>query len=411
MLRVGLTGGIATGKSRIRKVLAAEGCHTLDLDAIAHELMAPGGPAFQAVVETFGRGVLDSSGSLDRAALGARVFGDPSARAKLDGIVHPLVREEEQSRVAEYADRPDAIVVTDAALLVEAGAHLRFDRLVVADCPAELQVERVVARDGLSRQAAWRRVSAQMPGSEKRRYGQVVIDTTGPVEHTERAAGELAVSLRGLAGARRGPIRVPSKRAAACLAHAPRTGPRGLSPAALLLDIVAADGLELGNLARQLVPASPGPWYLAARPGARPGAEALMVPMVLWALARDFADSEFLIGAASSLSRLTHTEEQRIADACWFALGLWEAVVSPSSEGSPGRPERVERVAGRWPSARARTVVEAGWSGAIPASAEDAPLSRSLSALRGLPTDTASRPLEPDEEDALHCLLGNSRSS
>jgi dephospho-CoA kinase len=406
MLRVGLTGGIATGKSRIRKVLAAEGCHTLDLDAVAHELMAPGGTAFQAVVETFGRGVLDSSGSLDRTALGRVVFGNATARARLDGIIHPLVREEEQRRVAEHAGAPDAIVVTDAALLVEAGAHLRFDRLVVADCPAELQVERVVARDGLSRQAAQRRVSAQMPGSDKRRYGHVVIDTDGPVEQTERAAGELAAELRDLAGARRGPTRVPLERAAACLAQAPRLGPRGLSASLLLGEIVAAEGLELASLARRLVPAAPGPWYRAARPGARPGPEALMVPMVLWSLGRELADTEFLISAAFSLSRLTHTEEQEIADACWFALGLWEAVVSPAGEGPPSRPERVERVAGRSPSPRAVALAEAGWSGTIPESAEDASLSRSLSALRGLPTDAAARPLKPAEADALARLLG-----
>jgi len=411
VLRVGLTGGIATGKSRIRKVLAAEGCHTVDLDAVAHRLMAPGRPAFRAVVEAFGPGVLDASGSLDRAALGGLVFGDASARTKLDGIIHPLVREEERRRVGEHAGQAGAVVVTDAALLVEAGAHLRFDRLVVADCPAERQVERVVARDGLSRQAAWSRVSAQMPGTEKRRYAHVVIDTNGPIEDTERAAGELAAELRRLAAARRGPIRVPFERAATCLAHAPRLGPRGLSPGSLLGGIVAADGLELESQARRLVPPSPGPWYRAARPGAQPGPEALMVPMVLWSLGRDLTDAEFLIAAAFSLSRLTHTEDQAIADACWFALGLWEAMASPSAQGPPTRSEGVRRVAGRSPSARAMAVVEAGWSGRIPASPEDAPLSRSLSALRGLPTDPPARPLAPEEADALHHLLGTRRSS
>jgi len=131
---VGLTGGIACGKSHVLGRLAGHGLHTLDLDAVARDVTAPGSPALQEISGAFGDGVLGPDGSMDRAALAAVVFADASARARLNAIVHPRVRAEEARRAAELAGRGAAVMVTDAALLVEAGVHLRFDRLVVVHC-------------------------------------------------------------------------------------------------------------------------------------------------------------------------------------------------------------------------------------------------------------------------------------
>src|SRR6185436_19631204 len=132
MLRVGLTGGIACGKSHVRARLAEHGLRTLDLDRIAHEVTARGGAAYGDVVRAFGRGVLAADGSLDRKALGALVFADGDSRGRLNAIVHPRVREEEARRADAWMDDLAAIVVSEAALLVEAGVHPRFDRLIVA---------------------------------------------------------------------------------------------------------------------------------------------------------------------------------------------------------------------------------------------------------------------------------------
>ena len=143
MLRVGLTGGIASGKSRVLERFAAAGFVTLDLDRVAHDVMAPGGAAHAAVLAAFGRGVRAADGSIDRKKLGPIVFGDAEARERLNAIVHPCVRDEEARRLAAVPARAGAVSVSDAALLVESGGHLRYDRLVVVWCSPEEQLRRL----------------------------------------------------------------------------------------------------------------------------------------------------------------------------------------------------------------------------------------------------------------------------
>lgn len=320
MLRVGLTGGIACGKSHVLRRLAAHGLATVDLDAVAHGLMAPGGAAYADVVAAFGPRILAPDGAIDRKALGARVFADASARARLDALVHPRVRAEEARRAAGLAGRP-GVLVTDAALLVEAGAHLRFDRLVVVHCEPEEQLRRLRARDGLDEQAARSRIEAQMPLAEKRAFAHLEVDTSGSVADTDRAADALARELADLAAARPGSAGVGVDGLVGGLVHGPRTGPRGLSPLALLQSVAEAGGLEMDALARRLTPPPTRPWYRTAQE-ADPGSPAthLAVALAAWALRRGAPDPLFLAAAAGSVARLTHTDPPSRADACLLAL-------------------------------------------------------------------------------------------
>jgi len=351
-LRVGLTGGIACGKSRVLRRLSAAGFSTLDLDRIAHEVMAPGGPAHRDVVESFGPAVLAADGSVDRRRLGERVFADPAARARLNAIVHPRVREEEARRVALLPAGDGVVVVTDAALLVEAGVHLRFDRVVVVHCTPDQQVRRLVERDGLDEAAARARVEAQMPAEEKRRFAHLEVDATVSLEQTDRAADALAAELRALAARGRAPrVAIPVARRAGVVSAGPRRGPRGLEPARILADIASAGGLEMERIAGMLVPPTDRPWYRAAEPETiGPGPETLAGPVVLWALARAGPDAEFLAAAAASLARLTHADPARIAGACLFALVLQDALVADSigSERPRGGPSPRADLARRW---------------------------------------------------------------
>jgi dephospho-CoA kinase len=356
MLRVGLTGGIASGKSYVVARLAERGFHALDLDRIAHDVTAPGGPAYAELVAAFGTGVLAPDGRVDRRVLGARVFADERARERLNAIVHPRVREEEERRAAAFSAEAGAVVVSDAALLVEAGLHLRFDRLVVVYCRPEQQLERLMARDGLDRGAAQARIDAQLPAAEKRRFAHFTVDTSGSHDETDRQIGPLAEALEGLAREARTPRRVGLAQAWGALAHGPRRGPRGVTPALLLEGIAETSGLELAALARRLEPPAAGPWYRAARPGeGAPGPETLAAPLVIWSLARGAPDPEFVLAAAASLGRLTHTEGAPVASAVWLARALLEVAIE-------GRvPADLARRASGWQSASAR------WGGAPPA--------------------------------------------
>jgi len=316
VLRVGLTGGIASGKSVVVRRLAARGLATMDLDVVAHAVTAPGGSAYDAVVAAFGRGLLRPDGSIDRDELGRVVFADAEARARLNAIVHPAVRAEEAARAARLRAAGERVAVSDAALLVEAGAHLRFDRLVVVHCPAKTQVRRLMARDRLTEAAARARIEAQLASAEKRRYAHFTIDTSGTLPETERAASRLADRLLAVAAEPRPEGRVRPERVRGALVHGGSRGPRGLLPRTLLDDAVAAGGIELGRLAERLDPPSSGPWYEAARPSeGAPWPEALAAALALWAGARG-ADEDWLDGAAASLARLTHRDDASIAAAC-----------------------------------------------------------------------------------------------
>jgi len=186
MLKVGLTGGIASGKSTVAEMFRRHGAHLIDADRVSRDVVVPGRPALEEIVEAFGRGVLRPDGALDRPALAAIVFNDDDARARLNAIVHPRIWEEEDRLCAIHEARdPDGVVMIDAAVIIEAGGAGRVDLMVVVDVDAEDQLERLAAK-GMSEEEARSRIRAQMPVAEKRTYGDYVLNNRGPVEETGR---------------------------------------------------------------------------------------------------------------------------------------------------------------------------------------------------------------------------------
>jgi dephospho-CoA kinase len=405
LLRVGLTGGIACGKSHVLRRLAGLGLHTLDLDAVARDVTAPGSPALREIAGAFGAGVVRPDGSLDRGALAAVVFADASARARLNAVVHPRVRAEEARRAADLAGRGVAVLVTDAALLVETGAHLRFDRLVVVHCDPRQQLLRLRARDGLDERAALARIESQMPLAEKRAFAHFEVDTSASVEDTDRAADTLAAELLALAGARRDSRVVPLGALLGGILHGPGEGPRGLAPDSLLAAAAEAGGLELEGLGRRLEPAAAGPWYEAAGE-ADPGAAAanLSVALAAWNLCRGAGDAPFLAGVAGSIARLTHTHAPARADACVLALVAQEVALAA---GAPvdveARARGLERLATRfggappsgslapvWAAVRARPGDPVGAGAECARRGGDPALAGALAGL-GVPVEDSSR--------------------
>ena len=179
-MRVGLTGGVASGKSTVAAILAGLGAVVVDADLLAREVVEPGTPGLAAVAEAFGPGVLADDGSLDRPALGAVVFADPDARRRLEAILHPLIR----SRAAELeAAAPEGtVVVHDIPLLAETGQADRFEAVLVVDVPVETQVERMVADRGMGREDALARVAAQATREERLAVATYVVENTGTRE-------------------------------------------------------------------------------------------------------------------------------------------------------------------------------------------------------------------------------------
>lgn len=185
MLKVGLTGSIAVGKSFVVSVFEELGCVTFDADKIAHAVMEPGTPAYKELVAEFGREVLAEDGRIDRTRLGAIVFADEQRRNRLNEIVHPRVIQEQDRLIREAeAVKPDGIAIVDAALMIESGGYKRFDKLIVVYCDRDTQIERLMRRNQLTRVEAERRVGAQMSSEEKRRYADYEIDTSGSFEET-----------------------------------------------------------------------------------------------------------------------------------------------------------------------------------------------------------------------------------
>jgi dephospho-CoA kinase len=200
MLRIGLTGGLASGKSFVGEALASLGCHLLKADELGHQLLMPGTPVYEKVVAEFGPAILDSEGRIIRRALASLVFADPQRLARLNAIVHPAVIEEEERWMQAVAARdPHGIAVVEAAILIETGSYRRFDKIVLAVCPDELQIERAMKRDGLSREEALQRLQRQMPLEEKRKFADYIIDTSGPKEQTLAQVRRLYEELRRLA--------------------------------------------------------------------------------------------------------------------------------------------------------------------------------------------------------------------
>jgi dephospho-CoA kinase len=201
MLRVGLTGGIGCGKSTVAAMMRALGCHIIEADPLAHKLIEPGQTAFQEVVRAFGADILHSDGHVDRAKLGAIVFADMDKLLRLNAIVHPRVLKELERLFSEYAvANPQGVAVIEAALLVEAGYVKHLDRLVVAWCKPEQQMERLLAR-GMSREQIEQRLAAQMPLEEKRRRADDVVDCSVPLEETRVQVERLVAKLKQLATA------------------------------------------------------------------------------------------------------------------------------------------------------------------------------------------------------------------
>ena len=347
MLRVGLTGGIASGKSRVLDHFAAAGFATLDLDRVAHDVMAPGGTAHAAVLAAFGPSVRALDGSIDRKQLGPIVFGDAKARERLNAIVHPCVRAEEALRLAAVPHPAGAVSVSDAALLVESGGHLRYDRLVVAWCSPEEQLRRLRSRDALPEAAARVRIASQMPNDEKRRFAHFEVDTGGTFDDTAARALGLASELRELSQAWAPKGGLARERSEAVLANSLGRGPRGLDPLRLLERLAGEAHLEMSVLSTLLDPPADGPWYRAARSAAAaPGPEVLGAPLALFCVARRGFDRDFLAAAAASLARLTHRAPQAIAGAVLAAL-----VASDLLQGSREVEMAIERgrvVAERW---------------------------------------------------------------
>ena len=200
---VGLTGGIGSGKSTVARLLAELGAVVVDADAIVHRLQSPGSPVLAEIAAAFGSELLDASGALDRARLAELVFRDPAARQRLNDLIHPKVAVE-MMREAEDARRAAApLVVLDIPLLFEGrrgGGHaakLPFDATVLAYCPAALQIERTVARDGCTRAEVERRLAAQLPIEEKRALADFTIDNSGALGDTERQVRALYAKLTG----------------------------------------------------------------------------------------------------------------------------------------------------------------------------------------------------------------------
>jgi len=196
-LRVGLTGGLACGKTFVGEALAELGCDLLQADRLGHEVLLPGGEAYAPVVREFGGGVLGKDGEIDRRVLAAEVFGRPERLALLNSFVHPPVMRREEEWLARVAAAdPHAIAVVEAAILIETGSYQRFDKLIVVACDAAQQVQRSMKRDGASREEVLARLSRQMPLAEKRKFADFVIDTTGTKEETLRQTGAVYESLR-----------------------------------------------------------------------------------------------------------------------------------------------------------------------------------------------------------------------
>ena len=197
-LRIGLTGGIGSGKSLVAGFFRELGAAVVDADAIAREVMAPGGPAYDAVMRAFGSGVIGADGMLDRKALAARIFGDTAARMQLNALTHPHIRR----RLAEEAERLSAqrgveVVVLDIPLLLETtdGRYLRLDGIVVVDATDEVRLARLSARDGLAPADTRMRLEAQMPLREKVARADWVIDNNGSPEATRAQVGALWETL------------------------------------------------------------------------------------------------------------------------------------------------------------------------------------------------------------------------
>ncbi len=188
VFRLGLTGGIGSGKSTVSALLAERGATVIDYDQLARDVVQPGTPALTAIAERFGAGVIAADGTLDRPALGSIVFADDAARADLEAITHPAIREQALAREAAVTDD---VVVHDHPLIVEMGMAPHFDLVVVVDVPEQVQLDRLVTLRGMSEQEARARLAAQAAREERLAIADVVLDNTGSIAALEARVDDL----------------------------------------------------------------------------------------------------------------------------------------------------------------------------------------------------------------------------
>jgi dephospho-CoA kinase len=196
-LSFGLTGGIACGKSTVARFFHAQGADIIDADRVAHELIEPGQAAYREILERFGQEILEPGGQIDRKRLGHQVFADPEQLRQLNSIVHPRIL----ARMQELADErrlrnPRAVVILDAALIFESGMEGALHKVIVAWCRPAQQLERLLAKTGISREDAERRIQAQMPVDEKRRRADYLVDCSGSLEQSRSQAEAIYLELR-----------------------------------------------------------------------------------------------------------------------------------------------------------------------------------------------------------------------
>jgi dephospho-CoA kinase len=199
MLTVGLTGGVASGKTAVSRVLREEGAYIIDADQIARELVQPRKPAWNEIVRAFGKEILQEDGSIQRKKLADKIFMDPEQRNVLNQILHPRIEKEIDRRAREIGQKhPEAIVVIDAPLLVELGMHHKVDRLIVVTSTQSQQMERLKKRDGRSPEEASKLLSSQMPIEEKVKLADFVVRNEGSLEETKKRAREVFKELKGV---------------------------------------------------------------------------------------------------------------------------------------------------------------------------------------------------------------------
>lgn len=197
MLRIGLTGSIAVGKTFVCEVFRDLGCHILDADQVARDVVEPGTRGLERIIEEFGSEVLTPDGRLDRAKMAGIVFADEKKRLILNSIIHPLVFDVQDRWLSERAiEDPDGIAIVDAALMIESGGYKRFDQLIVVWCEPEIQLQRLKDRNRLPEAEALKRIASQMPQAEKMRYADHLIDTSRGFEDTRRQVREVFEKLK-----------------------------------------------------------------------------------------------------------------------------------------------------------------------------------------------------------------------
>jgi dephospho-CoA kinase len=204
MLVVGLTGGMASGKSTVASMFAELGCLIIDADQVARKLVEPDAAAWKRIVKVFGKDVLNKDKTLDRKKLAGIIFEDAGKRKLLNSILHPLIMKEEERLVKEAVSKGDhRIAIVSAALMIEAGTYKRFKKIIVVWCKKEIQIERIMKRENVTRKEALQRWSAQLSSQEKKRYAHYTINTSGPFTQTRKQVVRIYGKLRHLAEGKR----------------------------------------------------------------------------------------------------------------------------------------------------------------------------------------------------------------